>query len=732
MQSSLRQLLRHCPVSAASHAVVSVLLVLLAVALSLGTVHTASDLLDLRHSLTGIRATVSWLASALTVALTFSSAWYVAKRDRPIKPLIFLSALFAVTVALRSVLIANVDPVWVSDYLRYWDRAIEMAADGGASLKSIYHQRALLVPYPVELLFGPNATLALKWTNAALLFVIQLAVYDAVRLTSSHQAAQGAAILLLGSPLPAYAVQIPSHDLWGLVFLSGVLWTAARAYRLPRAPLPRIAGLTLLGVGSAVLAYCLELQRSLGTLTAIALLGSSILLLALQKFRPNSPGERHSGAAITLVAALTLALQPVITAGTQHIGLEPVSSSHAAMAMKYAAHGSSMGTARSAWYARFNDRFYRATVENPAQVDDFASSIILSTWMLEPAGKLDAIRQHTARLFSLSYPSDWDTLLRRPAGLNPELRTVLLIHIATFGLALLISAVVAALSLVPRIPSIPHPILACTILTVGLASVLLVLFENKPFNVAPAWLLLPMLVGFSLTRRSTAFGDAPHPSSPPIQLTLLAVAACVFGIVSGWFVLRLIYDTDDGLMLSNWKLHVIQSRPSAPQWITALASLPPKAFDQKYYVRNRREFVLRDAADDAKRIKRRADSMFFTLRFPPGVIAQNDTVTAHRSLCSNSQRDSLEFFMFAPYQREDVHRVFTLEVARDGTLLSTMPIPHEDRSDSMQRVIVPDIVSTDGRCHDVTLTLRSNVDRSALSWSRASHVEIWFPRLVRN
>lgn len=709
----------------------SAVLLLLGAGIVSGMLHTAKDVYLLANDAAGGGALSQWLAAVALVLATFGCAWLLATRRTALPPPLFLLGLVLATLLLRALLIGLVEPAWNTDYLRYWERAVEMVASGRLSVDNVYQQRALLVPYPVEWLFGPGATTALKWTNALLLLLVQLLAYDAVRLLHSHQAAQATSLVLLASPFPAYAALIPSHDLWALAFLATSMWTVCRAQYPPRGRVARTMFIVGLAALCALSTYFLELQRSTGTLLFAALLAAVLVHLLATRFastRPRSP----SGSSLILVAALAIVLYPAVQAGSAVLGIQPASTTggQSSMAMKYAAHGSAMGTGRSAWYARFNDRFHAKALGAPDVARDFSRSVVLSTWSLQPQGKLDAMRDHAGRLFSLSYPFDWDTLLRRPEGMDSQTRSALIIHVGVFGLALLAASLASLVVLLARPGNIIFPVLQGTLFVLGLALVMLTLFENKPFNIAPVWLLYPLLFGVaaaSTTARARQ-GEGRHAAVAAV----LAACMLVGGGGAAWFALGFAYDVNDGQVLSRWDLQLSRLETSDEDWERQIGQLPPQAFEPRHYVRDRRSFVLRDAPEDAGRIQKRANQLYFVLQFPPGAVSRGDTLSASREVCLDGSRDVLEFFMFVPYTRPGVDRAFEIDVSLDGRSLRQFPIPHRDRSDTMQlaSVSLPPVSRGPG-CHTVGITLVSNVDRSALSWAQASRVEIWFPRLVR-
>lgn len=698
---------------------------LLALCAGLGLAHTCSDLYAFRQMVSEQIGTATWILLGAFALLPLLCAWWAARRERPIPPPVFIALLIIASLALRAILIATVEPMWGTDYLRYWERAMAMAASEEFSVSSLYHQRALLVPYPVELLFGPEAVTALKWANALLLLAVQLFTYDMLRLTLGHRVAQAASILLLASPLPAYAALIPSHDVWALPFLVGLVWAATRAAYLPLAPLRRVLGVLGLGGMAAVMAYCLELQRSTGMLAAASLLASGLIYVLRTRTHGLCGSENRTPVALISVAALTLALQPAISEIGGRIGIEPATSNTIAVskAMKFAAHGSAMGTGRSAWYARFNDRFRAKSLNGLEEANDFARSVVLSTWAVQPSGKLDAMQAHAQRLFSLSYPPDWDTLLRRPEGMDPEVRNLLVAHLSLFGALLLTLTLASWVRFIGRPDRLPFPALSSAVFVLGLALVLLVVFENKPFNISAVWWLYPVVIASAMGR----FPKSQETADTGLQRAWLVACALMVPVVAvlAWSMFEAGYRPSHGRILSGWEVRAENSTDARNADIQA----PAKAFEPSFFVQDRRSFVLRDAPEDGARIQKRANRLYLPLRFPTAPVHEGDRVTAGRTLCLSGSRRNLEFFMFAPYQRRDVHRAFSLEVVIDGSVVASLPIPHEDRSDSMKLVSVPMPVEGEA-CVDLAFSLHSHVNRAADSWARASYVEVWFPRLA--
>ncbi|WP_143703893.1 MULTISPECIES: hypothetical protein [Luteimonas] len=676
------------------------------------------------------------LAAILVAALCLAFAWWLGTRRTPVKPAAFLGLLVLATLVARALLIGMVEPAWSTDYLRYWQRAVEMAAQDQLRVPGIYHQRALLVPYPIVELFGPDATTALKWGNVLMLLVTQLIAYDVMRLVRNHQAAQSTSILMLALPMVAYSALIPSHDLWGLVLFSIAAWSATRVLhlRLGALRLPLFGALTLL---CAVSAYCLELQRSIGTLYALVLLIAAIAFFFLCKYSGETyhSASPHGARDLVIVAGVCLLLQFALAeAGTRsglHATAQPAQSSQ--LSMKLAAHAGSMGTAQSAWYARFRDRFPTYESASAEDASDFSRSVALSTWVIQPEGKLESMFSHAGRLFDLGYPNDWDTVLRRPEGMSTATRGALLFHISVFGTMFGFALIYALLRLAGARTAPPFPILLGMLFVCALSLMLLAAFENKPSNLFPAWLVYCWIIAWAFSAPTMPGADSPVSATGWRILRSLAAGAlvlCVAGLLV-WALPKLAYDEDRGLVIDGWDMQIAQKSTPPNAWEQTLLSAQTQAFLPQHYVDDRRSFVLRGADQDGARIHERADRLYTALQLA-APISKGDRISIERALCDVETRNGIEFFLFAPYQRVGVREAFTVTLSVDGQALRRVPIPYRNRRDTMQRIRVDNAIASgmSGDCHTMSITLESNVTRTAMSWQRASYIEIWFPRRV--
>lgn len=712
--------------------VMAAVLVYLLLGVYLGTLESIEQLVaQIPRQFSTAGGILQGATGVVLVALSCGVVWKLSRRPVPLHPGWFLLALIAGSIALRGILIGTVEPEWSTDYLRYWQRALELASQDDLRVSNVYHQRALLFAYPVAEMWGADGATALKWLNASLLLVIQLVVYDVARLARDHQSAQAASVLLVAAPIPAYAALIPSHDVWGLFLVSLAIWAAVRIFHLSSHVPGRWLRFALLTSFCAFALYCLQLQRSIGTILAIALLVAAVLFFFV---RPEWPEHKRRSRLLIAAALVCFLAQPLLARIGTQLEIHPTAQNFdtASYNMKIAAHAGAMGTANSAWYARFADRFRVQSQLGVESTASFAQSIAVSNWVLEPTGKLRHLKSHMSRLFRLGYPAGWNTTLRRPAGMSPDTRNSLVFHAGVFGVVfgcLLLFSLYRAAAL---LRSMPIHLVVSLVFVAGLSLLLLALFENKPYNIFPIWLCMVWLVSWAASPVAREHAGAIRVGTTGHRSwsTLLGgTCALAVGAATAWAVPRVLYTEQDGLILDDWELSLAQDQDPPADWRSTLALTPPDAFDKPYYAHDRRGFVLKGAIDDGKRIHKYANGLFTVLEFP-AELTQGDRFRMERQVCGTVADRHLEFLVFAPFQRPDVDNAFTLEVLVDGALRKRVPIPYRNGGNTMRRISFDHPLGASEACRSISLELVSNVNQAAQSWRRASRVEIWFPRLV--
>lgn len=705
-------------------------LLLLAVGETLGLVATAGAAGPLMKGLgtSPLLWTVAFFMAAFVVAVLLA-AHRTGCRAQPFRPATFLPALIGGGLLLHLLLMAYVQPSWGTDYLRYWQHAQEMVREhkyGGFS--GPYYSRALLVPYVIVRLFGPDATLALKLANVALLAGIQLFAYDILRRVRSHQAAQAASLLLLAAPMPAFATLIPSHDLWGLFFFAATLWTLTRALFPGNGRTPHVAQWLPLSLVAGVLVYLTELQRGTGTIFSVALVLSAALCWVCSKKREegeDSETEQARARAGLLVAILCLCAMLVAANVGGSLGLNPNPRTSLFM-MKIAANSGGMGSGTSDWYARFRDRFgeEQATDESAT---DFARSSALSAWTLDPGPRLLHVTEQAERLFELHYPTDWDWMLRHPKGMSKASKNLLLIYAAEYAIGFGVLFISALWLLATSSRKVPLPILAPLVAVLLLAITLLVLFENKPFNIFPVWLAATLAIGVTIARGP----PVTHTSS--ITKQRLYSAASGLALAAGAILIpvttmRLLYSPSSGQFFSDWSFQTNQQTPGEAKgkWQNALLGARPEAFDPASYDPSTlSKNYIKHSHGDGQRIQTYAGSAVTRIQFPAPP-SEGDYVLLSTRVCSrNPGRRALEFFVFSPAAAEPGTLAMTVSV--DGTELEHFDLPFAGRN--FQRFVLPRAVESQ-KCQSISFRMVAN--RGIRNTKGNPFVELWMPRLAKS
>lgn len=704
-------------------------LLLLAAGEALGLVATADATGPLIKGLGAsplLWAVAFFMAACVVAALLV--AYRTGCRAQPFRPTRFLPAVIGGGLLLHLLLVAYVQPSWGTDYLRYWQHAQEMVKEhkyGGFS--GPYYSRALLVPYVIVRLFGPDATMALKLANIALLAGIQLFAYDILRRVRSHQAAQAASLLLLAAPMPAFATLIPSHDLWGLFFFAATLWTLTLAL-FPAGGRPlRIARWLPLAMVTGVLAYLTELQRGTGSIFCVALILSCTLYWLCS--RRNEEGESTQARAYVSLLVALLSLGSMLVAGKvgDGLGLNPNPRTSLFM-MKIAANSGGMGNGKSDWYARFRDRFgeEQATDESAT---DFAKSMALSAWTLEPIERGEHLAVQAQRLFELHYPADWNWMLRHPKGISKATRHLLIVYAAEYALGLGVWLVWSLCLLATSRRPLPVPVLAALLSILLLSAILLLLFENKPFNIFPIWLAACLAIGCTVKEASPGLADKPRNYSSRKRLTiaLSGVSLATGALVIALLVTRTAYGPSSGQLLSDWSVQTSQAlSANNDRWQSALMQARPEAFDPASYdPATLSQSYIRHADGDGDRIQRYAGSTVTRMQFP-AVAAPGDQLTLATNVCAKDPaRNGLEFFAFAPGGKTNAGSM-TLTVSVDGRVLEQIGVPFDGRN--FQRFFAAHAFER-GKCQSLTFQLRAT--RAVTEHESTPFVELWLPRLVK-
>lgn len=673
------------------------------------------------------------LVAALLLALTVAASAgtiYLGRRRMPVNPRVFVPVLVVGGLAIHLLLVATIKPQWGTDYLRYWEYAqtlIERGEYGG--LNAPYYSRSLFFPYPVIRAFGPEATLALKLVNVTLLGAIQLFVYDILRRFRSHQAAQAGSLILLLAPLPAYVTLIPSHDLWGTFFLTSAAWLVACAIDASRKQDVRWYRWGTLAVAAGVVAFLTEVQRSMGLLFCIGLFTAAILGWISEASRNHANGPGHLRRAPLVMCIALLCLTGFVCASLADRSLKLSSDARPILLnMKFAANGGGMGNGKSDWFARFRDRFIEKQA-SAEEAKDFARSSALSSWALQPADRATRMAGHASRLFSLTYPRDWDWVLRKPEGRSEATRQALIFYADAFGLAFGLLLAFAIARLATRERPAPTIVNAWSMLLVATSLSLLLLFENKPYNIFPIWIFGTLAIGFAFSRRpqdAPSAHQAPYvPSNPGLGGgILIAIAAVTLP-----FALRSTYKVADGRLLSDWTFTALQEEsPVNPHWEKELVDARPEAFDAHAYDPDTLgQTYISQSGEDGDRIRRYAGDAVTRMQFPAPA-RSGDSLHMSTPVCTgDSGRNRLEFFVYSPGAPSTGDTDFTLDISVDGEESPGTRVPLEGRN--FQRFVV-DRAFSGNTCHTFSVHLHANSPGVLDEADHGPFIEIWMPRLI--
>ncbi|GHD71455.1 hypothetical protein GCM10007164_17710 [Luteimonas padinae] len=694
----------------------------------LGTYRYASDHFQMdSFGATGLL--VAALLIALAVAGSIGSI-HLAKRRTPLDPRIFVPAVLLGGLAIHLVLVATIKPQWGTDYLRYWEYAQELIRRGEYSgLNAPYYSRSLFIPYPIIRIFGPEATLVLKLVNVVLLGAMQFIVYDILRRIRSHQAAQAGSLILLLAPLPAYVTLIPSHDLWGTFFLTTTVWLAVCAIDASRRRPARWCLWVALAAAAGAIAFLTEVQRNMGLIFCVGLLLAASLDWAAHASRGYADGSRHPRQSLLAVCIAALCLAGFVGASLADRSLKLNSEARPILTnMKFAANGGGMGNGKSDWFARFRDRFIdkQASAE---EARDFARSSALSSWALQPADRATRLAVHASRLFSMTYPRDWNWVLRKPEGRSEATRQALIFYADAFGLAFGLLLVFAIARLASWRRPAPSVVSAFSMLLVAVSLILLLVFENKPYNIFPIWIFGALAIGLAF---SAGHRDTAAPLRAPGLLSnpglgggiLIAVAALVLP-----FAVRGAYSVADGRLLSDWTFEAIQQEsPVNPHWAAELVGARPEAFDAHAYDPDTLgQNYISQSGEDGDRIRRYAGDAVTRMQFPAPV-RSGDSLHMSTPVCTGrSGRTRLEFFIYSPASLSADDADFTLDITSDGRQSPGIRIPLEGRN--FQRFVV-DHAFAGGACHVFSLRLHANSPGSLDGTDHGPFIEVWMPRLI--
>lgn len=659
------------------------------------------------------------LLATLSSIAVFAAALWLARRREPLPPWSFVLIALLGGTLLRVLYFALVEPVWVSDFARYWRIANEMADADHYVVRTIYEQRALPYLVPLAEIFG-KVPAALKLANIAVLGLVQVAGYDVLRRCHGHHAAQCFTLLWIGAPEPLFSLTIPTHDLVAMGMLAGIVWlltlavhptnTAANKRGRGRAWLlatPLVAFLLVL----------LEVQRGIGLIALASLVAVAVAGVLVSRRFPHVLRESASQTMRLLI--ITLLCVPLYGAGiwgATKSGLTMPEQAARVSVLRYTtAHVSSLSDGSYAWFLPFHTAFTSNYAEDPERLEDLRNSLALSDFIEDPVARLDNASHRLRNLYRLGGSRYF--YMAGFADQAPMAVRTLQRYNDTYalGFALLVLLSVGVLMSRPGLSLLGAGFLL--VLGSAVTIVLTLVAENQPRYLYLIWFVGAMAVAAGLARAASG-SDTPIAARRMALRMGGALLQTVLIIVGGtamiWLVAHASYVEASGRMLSHWELTADPALSSSElsAWRESLRDPPSD--------------VLLTAGTRYRPKPRSFGPLALTLALPSNP-EEGDQVRASRRVCtSENGRDDLSFFVYTPYKKLSRSGAFELQVAVNGRVSWRLALPHAKQPAPFEiRNVLPR-----GRCSELTFILLSNVTQDRASWRRASRVEIYFPRLV--
>lgn len=639
------------------------------------------------------------VVAAAMVGIAFRQ---VVARERPIDPRIFLPCSLLCAALVYYLYASSIKVAWISDFQTMWRFAVDMAASGDYSVKSIYNERALPVLVPGVLLFGPDPAIV-PYINGVMLLAVQAAGYDLARRASGHKAAQGFAVLWIGAMEPVLALPITSHDIWGLFFLTALVWGGRVAIGIAGAQRGRrrIACIAVFGVLLGALLTLLDMQRELGPVVVLGF----VLALGLLWLRGGGWLQRNSVAVAVLVSVF--AFHVATSSALKHAGYMLTSEQGKGLSqIRTGAYGSSLSNGRYQQGQVLQQNFFYLLDERDRP--DLVRSIPLSDMALQPVARLSNILyrvREQARFGSQTYfyhakaEPKWPRLIPFVQGYN-----------ISYSVLLACLAIVCVVPIARR--GADGAVLGLFATLSVLVGGLLLAGESQPRYIFPLWFVLPQMVAYATAHGLTA--SAATEGRKAFQgwdLVRGGALACLafFALAA---MVRWAYPETRGRMLSGWDSgsYGLAGTPPAEKWF-------------KDHQKMSASGIKREGGDT------RAfgfGKLALVMRLPTGASAGGGVI-AEKRLCVGRERRSLDFFYYMPYQNPGAAGSFTMRILMDGRPLWNVSLPGTPR---IQHARIEDVLPPD-TCGKLIVDLRTHREITSPSWIVATQTDVYFMRLVR-
>lgn len=587
----------------------------------------------------------------------------------------------------------SLDAPWISDFQSMWNAAGQLTAQSRFSAHNIIEQRALPLLVPATYAFGhnPNVVTAL---NAACLVAIMLMGYDIMRRASSHRSAQIFSVLWLACAETTFALKIPSHDLWALLFSALTLWVLVSI-----TPPTRRATLSVLFRGALVglPILLLDVQRELGTV-AIVSLATTILLVQPRTHRPDSDSEpqlRRTLVVMLAGAIFSFGLGKIILERTGIVTSDPAYTYLSKVRTAALAPSYSDGTYR---YARgFESSLLR--LQSPEAQAETAQALLFSDFVDQPGLRVSSILWKMGGLSALGSQTYFyqSGLAQTDPALSTKLTSYNKFYSALFS-ALLLASLACTLSRLESLATV-YAVAFMGVLIGGLVTI----GEVQPRYLFPVWFfgLLPISA-----RLGSLHSVRGAPQAWGLGLLCTVLMGCVVIALTVWsssVILGRTYTVADGRVLTDFQYTSIG--------VQSADRAPPLQLDR--IAGNGRSLGIGELG--------------FSLA-AAGTTPGQSSISASRHLCFDEPRTTLRFAYAAPNHDTNVRDTLELKVEFNEREIFHTSLPTDG---NIRDISIP-AAATPGECGNIVFRLIIQKPIQNAGWAKTTTTEIYFPRLSRH
>lgn len=646
-----------------------------------------------------IQADMGVRLSVVLVGIQAALIWMLHRRAEalPVRP--FLAAATVVAVVTYAFYSWMVEVKWVSDFEHMWKVAELRIQQRDFAVRGIYDERVLPVLVPFMEVFGAKRAL-IPALNSAFLVVSLWLGYDILRRSVNHKAAQIFTVLWLGTAEPVMALEITSHDIWGLFFLSWVIWSLAVGLQWLKRE--NVASSKRYGVGlgfvviAAMVAVILNIQREISPVVLIALVLVCVFA-AIRYFR----AEAKTWLLLTGVfivsffafSSLATSMQMKLASG-QAKALDEV---------RIGGYSSSLSNGSYAQGQVFVTSFFEKVPEpeRSALVD----SIPLSDFALQPKARVRNLMQRAEPLSRLGsqtyfYHADIQSKVAAFPSFVQDYNAVYSVFFAILGL------MGAFVVLVRGNPSIP---LLMTCFTGVLVGVTILILESQPRYVFPVWWTVPIFVAAWLGRPLIA--DAPKEAW--LRHGAGVFAGIIIGLVAFIGMTALaerLYSESNGRVISGWS-----PTPGSSAGLTTSRSNWFE-YQQKFSATR-----IREAASDPRGV---GFGKLALVLAAPGITETSREFAAAKSVCVDASANDLAFLFQRIHATPLIPMSLSASVAGKQVWSSTVA-----NDDAVHFVQIEDAFPSPG-CHNLELKLSVQAPLLDEAQRAASQVDVFFPRVT--